>query len=270
LWVYTRSAEAVTEDSLRAAFGEFTAGGEKTLKITSLGLLKEDDHVSGTGSAAPAGSPEAAAQATDGSSTRPLGWDCCALLEFASYDEAARAYEAQKTRVLRTAPPGEAAPPPAPRKGADKGQREDAGATSAGSSKKAGGKKDDPEGKSGKEEEAEGAADSSDAEPGELEPGEIPSAAAGGGGASEEAKPDAAGKGTEYPGQKQDGPGSDAKAVAAEAAVEVEEEDDENELYLVEWSRLGPLRLPPMPRTAALTRHFRQMPPDFNFTSLGL
>jgi hypothetical protein len=267
--VYTRSAEAVTEDSLRAAFGEFTAGGEKTLKITSLGLLKEDDHVSGTGSAAPAGSPEAAAQATDGSSTRPLGWDCCALLEFASYDEAARAYEAQKTRVLRTAPPGEAAPPPAPRKGADKGQREDAGATSAGSSKKAGGKKDDPEGKSGKEEE-EGAADSSDAEPGELEPGEIPSAAAGGGGASEEAKPDAAGKGTENPGQKQEGPGSDAKAVAAEAAVEVEEEDDENELYLVEWSRLGPLRLPPMPRTAALTRHFRQMPPDFNFTSLGL
>jgi hypothetical protein len=261
----------VTEDSLRAAFGEFTAGGEKTLKITSLGLLKEDDHVSGTGSAAPAGSPEAAAQATDGSSTRPLGWDCCALLEFASYDEAARAYEAQKTRVLRTAPPGEAAPPPAPRKGADKGQREDAGATSARSSKKAGGKKDDPEGKSGKE---EGAADSSGAEPGELEPGEIPSAAAaaaagGGGGASEKAKPDAAG-GTENPGQKQDGPGSDAKAVAAEAAAEVEEEDDENELYLVEWSRLGPLRLPPMPRTAALTRHFRQMPPDFNFTSLGL
>ena len=64
--------------------------------------------------------------------------------------------------------------------------------------------------------------------------------------------------------------GSDAKAVAAEAAAEVEEEDDENELYLVEWSRLGPLRLPPMPRTAALTRHFRQMPPDFHFTSLGL
>ena len=52
--MYARSAEAVTEDSLRAAFGEFTAGDAKTLKITSLGLLKEDDHVSGTGSAAPA------------------------------------------------------------------------------------------------------------------------------------------------------------------------------------------------------------------------
>ena len=41
-------------------------------------------------------------------------------------------------------------------------------------------------------------------------------------------------------------------------------------LYLVEWSRLGPLRLPPMPRTASLSRHFGVMPPDFHFTSIGL
>ena len=148
--MYARTADAVTEISLREVFGAF-AEDAAALKIVSLGLLAHDDPVNGTGSAAPADSHQAVAQAADGSSTRPLGWDCCAFLEFASYAEAARAYEAQH------------------------------GAVSV-----------------------------------------------------------------------------------------VTENSNERPLYLVEWSRLGPLRLPPMPRTAALSRHFGVMPQDYHFTSIGL
>ena len=98
-----------------------------------------------------------------------------------------------------------------------------------------------------------------DLEPGELEPGEIrPSADKG---------------------QAEQPERADAKSFSPNKADLHEEhragspngEKGELEpLYSVEWSRLGPLRLPPMPRTATLSRHFGVMPPDFHFTSIGL
>ena len=99
--MYARTAEAVTEKGLRAVFGI-------AVKIVPFGLLAHDDPVNGTGSAAPANSPEAVAQAADGSSTRPLGWNYCAFLEFASYTEAARAYEAQLDRTRAASAANEA------------------------------------------------------------------------------------------------------------------------------------------------------------------
>lgn len=231
----------MTEDKLRAVFGAF-AEDSATLKIMSLGLLPHDDSVCGTGTAAPANSPEAVAQATDQSSTRPVGWDCCAFLEFASYAEAARAYEAQRSRTRYT--------PSALTSLRSEGStdvKNSAGAhqrsTSSGNAELE--DKEEPE-------------TMAYLEPGELEPGEIrPSAR------------DQAGERSSVAESHSSSPvtaGADDKKQLSSASSETSEQP----LYLVEWSRLGPLRLPPMPRTAALSRHFSVMPPDFHFTSIGL
>lgn len=226
----------MTEDSLRAAFGEF-AQDASSLQVVSLGLLAHDDPVGGTGSAALASSPEAVAQAADGSSTRPLGWDCCALLEFKTYAEAATAFEAQRKRTRGA---NDAPQVVTDREEGSKDKLE--GAQSSAASETPG---------KGVREQTLDSLD--ELEPGELEPGEI--RPPGPAGEKEHAEP------------------ADAKPSAGPDEMHhasSEDGDKEVALYLVEWSRLGPLRLPPMPRTAALTKHFGVMPPDFHFTSLGL
>ena len=42
LWVYARSAEAISEASLRKVFGKYESPEGKTLKVTVLGVLAED------------------------------------------------------------------------------------------------------------------------------------------------------------------------------------------------------------------------------------
>ena len=246
--MYARTADAVTEESLRAVFGAF-AKDATALKIVPFGLLGHDDPVNGTGSAAPANSAESVIQAADGSSTRPLGWNCCAFLEFASYGEAARAYEAQLDRTRAAAAAND---PPQPVAVTDANAEENA------TEKPEGARRSTPSGsaEADREQELDLMAD---LEPGELEPGEIRLPAH-----------DGLREQTNHADATSSMPlvaGQDDKQQTALIATD---KGRGEALYLVEWSRLGPLRLPPMPRTATLSRHFGVMPPDFHFTSIGL
>lgn len=240
--MYARTAEAVTEKGLRAVFGI-------AVKIVPFGLLAHDDPVNGTGSAAPANSPEAVAQAADGSSTRPLGWNYCAFLEFASYTEAARAYEAQLDRT-RAASAANEAPQPAAiaeenAEESAKGKAEDARSCNLSGSAEG-----------DREQELDPMAG---LEPGELEPGEIRPPAHGG--VREQ---------TNHAIATPPMPLTSGQNEKQQQPCTGNDEGKAKPLYLVEWSRLGPLRLPPMARTASLSRHFGVMPPDFHFTSIGL
>ena len=175
----------------------------------------------------------------DWSATRPSGWHHCALLEYGKYESAVEAYEGEMKRLRESRERKEQAEPDPEPEPEPEPEPDSAG------------KKAEPEPEPEPESEPEPKPSKQDnaREPGELEPGEI---------------------------LQDDGQSSDAskeqrsKEGQDKGKAERKEEGKDEGLYLLEWSRLGPLRLPPMPRSAALTRQFRAMPGDFHFTSLGL
>ena len=176
----------------------------------------------------------------DWSATRLSGWHHCALLEYGKYESAVEAYEGEMKRLRESRERKEQAEPEPEPEPEPKPEPDSAG-------KRA---ESEPEPEPESEPEPKPSKQDNVREPGELEPGEI---LQDGGPSTTDASKEK----------------KSSKEGADKDKAERKERKDEG-LYLLEWSRLGPLRLPPMPRSAALTRQFRAMPGDFHFASLGL